>query len=278
MKFFRYVLTLAVFSLLWCDLSTAEAKPQSRSASAKWQQKRQTRGKSRYPTTSRRSSGRSYSRGSRRKSTKRASVNRGASRNHVQKVAQVPAQSQPVGTQLVIPDIYVDAPVMRGLDDIALQDGPGHDTYSDLPGQPGNCVIAAHRNVWGAWFWHLPNLKKGALIELRTPERSYQYRVVQTLTVHDSDTSVLNTPNDPSISRLTLYTCTKPRTASRFVVIADLVSNAPVDKRLIAQPIWLRPRATSSLPYKIVAAKSKRATAPVVNQPKTGPIDFEELR
>jgi LPXTG-site transpeptidase (sortase) family protein len=175
-------------------------------------------------------------RSKRRRSTRRKAT----SQPRAMRSVSINGTAKNLGVQLVIPEIYLDAPVMQGIDDTALRYGPGHDPLSSQPGVPGNCVIAAHRNVWGAWFWHLPRLKKGSSIELRTSQKIYRYRVVQTRMVPDSDTSALEAPANASVSRLTLYTCTKPRTISRFVVIADLVSTAPLTHSTLARPIWLQ--------------------------------------
>lgn len=156
---------------------------------------------------------------------------------------RVAPQWQPA--QLVIPDIYIDAPVVRGVSDASLRNGVGHDPLSGLPGQKGNCVIAGHRNVWGAWFWHLPRLKPGSLIYVQMPQKRYTYRVAFTRTVPPHDTSLLEAPQGQAVPRLTLYTCTKPKTANRFVVVANLVSetslnNTPV---LATNPRTTTPRA-----------------------------------
>ena len=148
------------------------------------------------------------------------------------------AQWEP--TQLIIPAIRVEAPVVPGVDNKALRDGAGHDPASDLPGQPGHCVIAAHRNVWGAWFWHLPRLKPGSLIELRTPRKRYTYRVVFSRTVPPHETSVLERPpHNEAAPRLTLYTCTIPKSASRFIIVANMVQteDAPTEDKLARESV-----------------------------------------
>ena len=136
-----------------------------------------------------------------------------------------------IGARLIVPSIYLDAPIVEGIDDPALRVGPGHDSLSDLPGKAGNCVIAAHRNVWGAWFWHLPRVKVGETIEVRTRTQRQFYRVTRAQTMSGYDTSVLEPPLDPTITRLTLYTCTKPKTDNRFVVVADLIRTQPSTAR-----------------------------------------------
>jgi LPXTG-site transpeptidase (sortase) family protein len=124
-------------------------------------------------------------------------------------------------TRIVIPDINLDAVVVQGLDEGALQRGPGHDPKSVAPGQPGNCVMAAHSNIFGAWFGDLDQLWAGSLIELHTPGRIYSYRVLTSVQVAQTDLSVLAPINDGQ-AHLTLITCTKPASTFRHVVTAVL--------------------------------------------------------
>lgn len=122
-------------------------------------------------------------------------------------------------TRIVIPDISLDAVVLQGMHDGALQRGPGHDPQSVAPGQPGNCVMAAHSNIFGAWFGSLDQLWAGSLIELHTPRQVYSYRVLTSTQVAQTDLSVLAPINDGK-AHLTLITCTKPASTFRHVVTA----------------------------------------------------------
>ena len=140
-----------------------------------------------------------------------------------------------MNARLIVPAIYIDAMLVQGLSDEALRLGPGHDPQSDLPGEPGNCVLAAHRNVWGAEFWHLPRLKPGNIVEVRTPHQRLIYRVKWARNIEGTDLSPLQQPGDAGISRLTLYTCTKPRTAARFIVSADLEQRLPSTPEMFKQ-------------------------------------------
>jgi sortase A len=128
-------------------------------------------------------------------------------------------------TRIIIPEIDLDAVVLQGWDEEGtLKRGPGHKPDTGLPGQPGNCVIAAHRNVYGAWFSRLDALLPGSEIQLRTPHDTFTYRVSLLYTVADNDASVLQAPAGPdALPRLTLVTCTLPRSTSRVVVVAQLV-------------------------------------------------------
>lgn len=127
-------------------------------------------------------------------------------------------------TRLIIPDADVDAIVLSGWDESTLKRAPGHWPASALPGQPGNCAIAGHRNVYGSPFYRVDQLQPGAPIELRTGTKRYYYRVIEVKAVFDTDTTVLQPSPDPTMPPLlTLVTCTIPRTSNRIIVSAGLV-------------------------------------------------------
>lgn len=117
----------------------------------------------------------------------------------------------------------LDAVVVQGTGDSQLKRGPGHETDTSLPGGP-NCVIAAHRNAYGWWFYRLNDLQPGDFVVLQVPERKFIYRVAVSRIVSVYDTSILHSRPDAA-PRLTLYSCTLPKTEKRLVVIANLSSS-----------------------------------------------------
>src|SRR6185437_11494176 len=54
--------------------------------------------------------------------------------------------------RLNIPKLNIHAMIVGDITSTALAEGPGHVPSTALPGENGNCVLAAHRNVWGSWF------------------------------------------------------------------------------------------------------------------------------
>jgi sortase A len=124
-------------------------------------------------------------------------------------------------TRIVIPDLHIDAVVINGFDEAALRRGPAHDPKSALPGKPGNCVIAAHRNVYGSWFANIDQLQAESLVQLITPNATYDYHAVSISRISENDRSVLAAPADNG-SSLTLITCTLPHSTDRVVVTAVL--------------------------------------------------------
>lgn len=142
---------------------------------------------------------------------------------HTQAVAQTaesdaaPAPS-PVDDGLVrlrIPRLHVDAFVLGDVSNTALAEGPGHFPNSALPGQTGNCAIAAHRNLWGCWFANLDELQPGDEVILETFKKHFVYDVTESRVISPTDNSVLKPHGHDK--ELTLVTCTIPAT-HRIVV------------------------------------------------------------
>jgi sortase A len=127
-----------------------------------------------------------------------------------------------------IPKIGVDSIVVNGVNREDLRKGPGHYPDTPLPGQEGNSAIAGHRTTYGAPFGDLDQLTEGDLIQVRTLQGNFEYRVSEQLIVSPSEIEVINPtvdPNDPEgfLATLTLTTCNpKYSAAQRLVIHADL--------------------------------------------------------
>jgi len=116
--------------------------------------------------------------------------------------------------------------VVEGADRKELKLGPGHLADTALPGSPGNCVIAGHRDTQ---FRALRNIQVGEEIGVERGGATFIYRVTETQVVAPTDTSSLDpTPN----STLTLVTCYPfyyvGPAPKRFVVRAKLVETRTV--------------------------------------------------
>lgn len=160
--------------------------------------------------------------------------------------------------QLRIPTIGVDYFVVEGVDLDSIKYGPGHDPETNMPGEPGNMVVAAHRDGKGSPFNDLEQLHPCDAIEIEDAENIYTYRVlpfngdvrysVVTCTGESADAlmeppydtltgSEIVRPDEVSITRpiphdssgegavplLTLYTCYPANSnEQRYVVYAAL--------------------------------------------------------
>ncbi len=100
-----------------------------------------------------------------------------------------------------IPNLRLSAVVFQGTNDSVLARGVGHLDDSALPGQPGNVVLAAHRDTF---FRSLRNIQKGDVVRVTTPSGARTYTVESTEVVAPDETSVMDPTPKPT---LTLITC-----------------------------------------------------------------------
>lgn len=134
-----------------------------------------------------------------------------------------PAPADWPKTRIIAPEIDLDAVVVQRTSESDLARGPIHYPQTALPGRQGNCVISAHRNVGGSWFYQIEKLMPGSMIRLQTRGESFDYQVLEITQVSELDSSVLNSdPNGPAL--LTLITCTLPHSPYRVVVHCQSVS------------------------------------------------------
>ncbi len=104
-------------------------------------------------------------------------------------------------TLLVIPRIQLQAAILNGTNSKSLLLAPGHLESSPWPGDPGNAVIAAHRD---SFFRHLHELQPGDDIYVRRAGHEYAYTVTEKSIVSPDDIAVTYPTQD---TRLTLITC-----------------------------------------------------------------------
>src|SRR5438132_1431247 len=127
-------------------------------------------------------------------------------------------------TRISIPKINLDAVILEGTSHKSLTLGPAHLRDSALPGDPGNSVLAAHRDTF---FRHIYELKPGDDIFVERNGQHYHYVVTGKRIVQPADLSVLDTTPE---ARLTLITCYPVYfigpAPERLVVFAKL-ANAP---------------------------------------------------
>jgi LPXTG-site transpeptidase (sortase) family protein len=122
--------------------------------------------------------------------------------------------------RLEIPKLNMSAIVVEGTGNAQLARGPAHFIGTAHPGQPGNCAIAGHRNVFGSWFKDLNLLRPGDMITIQTPQGSYNYKVTKSRIVMSNDLSVLR---PTKAATLTLVTCMVPHAKHRLVVFGQKV-------------------------------------------------------
>jgi sortase A len=129
-----------------------------------------------------------------------------------------------------IPAIGVDKYFVQGVSTEALREGPGHYKSTPLPGMPGNASIAGHRTTYGAPFNRIDELQPGDVINVRTVQGKFEYRVIAQengsghFIVPPSGVEVLRQDFEDHPNRLTLTAChPKYSAAQRIIVVAELV-------------------------------------------------------
>lgn len=102
--------------------------------------------------------------------------------------------------QLLIPRIGLDEVVVHGVGEAELNASPGHLPGTPLPGDAGNAVLSAHRDLH---FRRLGQLRVGDTVTTRTPYRTVRWRITDRRVVAGSAPAILPT-EEPT---LTLSTC-----------------------------------------------------------------------
>jgi len=119
--------------------------------------------------------------------------------------------------------------VLSGFGGHTFAFGPGHLPGSALPGEPGNCVLAGHRDTH---FAFLEELEIGDLLTVERPDGARQdYRVTGAEVVDETETGALDPlETGRGAKALTLVTCypfdaVVPGGPLRYVVRAEGVSS-----------------------------------------------------
>lgn len=124
-------------------------------------------------------------------------------------------------TKLSIPKIHLEDVVLEGASRHSLLLGPAHLAGSALPGDPGNAVIAGHRDTF---FRHVHSLKYGDDIYILRSGKRFHYVVRTRRIVEAYDVSVLHSTEDPVLTLVTCYpTHAIGPAPQRLIVVAKLV-------------------------------------------------------
>jgi sortase A len=122
--------------------------------------------------------------------------------------------------RLEIPRLNLSTVVFEGADDDVLDRGAGHLPGSALPGDPGNTVLAAHRDTF---FRPLRDVRLGDLVKIHRPNRDSVYIVESARVVEPDDVEVLKPTPEPALTLITCYPFRYIGSApERFVVRAIL--------------------------------------------------------
>lgn len=141
---------------------------------------------------------------------------------HIRRRPRIPFHPRRGDTvaKLMIPRLGTELYVVEGVDQADLRRGPGHMTGTALPGDPGNCVIAAHRDLH---FRVLKDIHEGDEIVLETPNGEFLYRVKNLRIVSPRNTTPLQPTSGTELHLITCYPFYfLGHAPKRFIVEADL--------------------------------------------------------
>ena len=125
-------------------------------------------------------------------------------------------------TKLFIPKIQLEDVVLEGASRRSLLLGPAHLEGSAIPGEPGNAVIAGHRDTF---FRHIHSLKYGDDVYILRSGKRFHYVVRSRRIVRPHDSSVLRATKDTELTLITCYPTNAIGPApQRLVVIAKLAA------------------------------------------------------
>jgi sortase A len=127
--------------------------------------------------------------------------------------------------RLVIPNLDLNVLIREGVDGKTLRRAAGHVPDTALPGQPGNVVVAAHRDTF---FRPLRKIREGDEIRVITAEETVRYQVNGLMVVSPDYVTALEPTTEPTITLITCYPFDYVGPApKRFIVRA---TQAPVEQ------------------------------------------------
>ena len=126
--------------------------------------------------------------------------------------------------EIQIPRLGLTALVVQGDSESVLQHAVGHLADTALPGEPGNIVLAGHRDTF---FRPLKRVRAGDAITLRTRDGDFEYLVESTAVVRPTDLDVIQPTDRPTLTLITCFPFHYVGPApDRFIVRANLRSVA----------------------------------------------------
>lgn len=135
--------------------------------------------------------------------------------------------------QLLIPDIGLNLPIMKGISNSSLLGGAGTMKENQIMGE-GNYALAGHYNKnRSILFGGLMEIQKGSLIFITDKTTVYEYLVYETIVVPDTEMDrisdkISEEKGVPVISLMTCYYSSK--TGKRFFAVGELVKKYPYDE------------------------------------------------
>jgi sortase A len=134
----------------------------------------------------------------------------------------IPTTGPEGATNISIPAIQVDSPIVQGDNLEQLRKGVGQHLGTPNPGQPGNLVLAGHNDISGEVFRYLDRLKPGDAIIIFTTTRQYVYNVTGTRIVEPTQVDVMAPTKNAT---LTLISCYPYLVDNKRIVVSATLQN-----------------------------------------------------
>ncbi len=125
----------------------------------------------------------------------------------------------PEDNRLVIPKIYVNAPIVDGEDESVLDFGMWRIPNTSTPDKGGNTVIAGHRTLYTSGpdtLYNLDKIEINDLLLVYWQGKEYVYKVYDITEVSSESMEILDNTID---SRITLFSCTPKWTSEQRLVV-----------------------------------------------------------
>lgn len=132
--------------------------------------------------------------------------------------------------EIIIPDINLNLPVMKGISETNLMEGAATMKDNQIMGK-GNFALAGHcMKSKDVLFGGLMDIKDGSIIKLTDKNTVYEYVVSETLVLPDTSTDMIE--DSKSVERekpiITLMTCYfSSKTGKRFFAIGEFSREYP---------------------------------------------------
>lgn len=145
--------------------------------------------------------------------------------------------------RIEISRLRIAAIVAEGVDQKTLRRAIGHVPWTALPGRPGNCALAGHRDTF---LRGLRGVRVNDLIRIVTLGGTYTYQVAWSKVVEPRDIEVLDSTATRSLTLVTCYPFEFIGHApQRFVVRARQVE-VPARSTAIKSRVALQPRGPTA--------------------------------
>ncbi len=125
-----------------------------------------------------------------------------------------------------VPRLHLSAIVFQGTEMSVLNHGVGHLDGSSLPGEPGNVVLAAHRDTF---FRSLRDIQQGDVVTVTTESGRRAYTVASTEVVDPTETSVMDPTAKPTLTLITCYPFYYVGHAPKRFIVRALASQEPLE-------------------------------------------------